>query len=266
VSTKVLVIGSGIVFAILLWLGVGYYLPHNASALLPNPPAHGMSLVIQVATPEAASPTNDLTGLKEALRRRADTLGFKIYWERLGPDRVRVVAPILTSERAERLGQALCRSGNLEFRLVHMDSKDILQSGTIPAGYRIFQHDLPPPPESGTAREELVVKAAPEEGLSGSVVKHAFVTRDNLGQPQIGFALTPEATPAFARVTRENVQRALAMIVDGKLLSAPVIRDPIETGEAVISGHFTDQEAFELTAALESPLPVPVVVVEAKQF
>jgi preprotein translocase subunit SecD len=265
-NTKVLVVGSGILFAILLWLGFAYYVGHTASALLPNQPAHGMSLVLQVSAPASSWSTNDLASLREAIRHRADRLGFRIYWEPQGAARARVVAPILNAVTVEEFKQALCRSGTLEFRLVHADSEQLLQSGLIPPGYQILQQELPQsfgPPGAGTV-EKLVVKAAPEEGLSGPLVKHAFVTKDNLGQPQISFELN--AAPAFARVTRENVQRRLAIIVDGKLLSAPVIRDPIETGQAVISGHFSEREALELTAALESPLPGPVAVVEAKQF
>jgi len=268
VNNKVLVICSGSLFAILVLVGVSSYLRRTASALLPDPPTHGLSLVIQVDLPESPSSTNDLASLREALRRRADALGFRIYWEPLGPTRARVLARILNPEAAEWRQQALCRGGNLEFRLVHANSKELLQSGSIPAGYRVLQHELPQAlgPNGAKTIEKLVVKIAPEEGLSGPLVRDASVTKNNLGQPEIMFRLKPETTPAFARVTRENLQRRLAIIVDGRVLSAPVIISPIETGEAVIAGQFSNREAFEQAAALESPLPVPIAVLEAKQF
>lgn len=63
----------------------------------------------------------------------------------------------------------------------------------------------------------------------------------------------PDAARRLARVTGENIGQQLAIVVDGKLISAPVIRDPIDGGRAYISGQFTQQQAEELAQSLGGP-------------
>ena len=93
-----------------------------------------------------------------------------------------------------------------------------------------------------------------------------MVTHGSMGEPEISFTLRPDGAAAFARLTPENVGRQVAIVMDGKVFSAPVIRSPIEGGSGVISGHFSAPEAFALACALDSPLPVPVRLVESKDF
>ena len=68
-------------------------------------------------------------------------------------------------------------------------------------------------------------------------VKTAMVTRGNLGEPEISFELDSKAADRFGQITKENVGKRLAIILDGELYSAPVIRSPIENGRGSISGH-----------------------------
>ena len=65
-----------------------------------------------------------------------------------------------------------------------------------------------------------------------------MVTRGNLGEPEINFRLNDEGTAVFGQVTRENVGRRLAIVLDGDLYSAPTINSPIETGSGQITGRF----------------------------
>src|SRR5205823_6911161 len=65
-------------------------------------------------------------------------------------------------------------------------------------------------------------------------------------------------TAKFGEITRENVGRRLAIVLDGALYSAPVIRSPIETGRGQITGQFDQKEASELANALENPLRAPL--------
>ena len=62
------------------------------------------------------------------------------------------------------------------------------------------------------------------------------------------------------------MHRRLAIVIDDKLLSAPVIQTPIETGSGQITGQFTKAEADQLVRALNDPLPCPITVVEVKNF
>jgi preprotein translocase subunit SecD len=86
------------------------------------------------------------------------------------------------------------------------------------------------------------------------------------GRPQIAFELTAEGAALFAQITAANVGRQLAIVLDGQLQSAPVIRETITAGRAVISGNFTDQQAKELVSLLENRLPANVRVLEERQI
>ena len=78
----------------------------------------------------------------------------------------------------------------------------------------------------------------------------------------MSFSLNSRGRSRFEQVTRENVGRQLGIIVDDKLYSAPVLREAITGGHAVISGNFTEDDARRISAALVAPLPCAVTVKE----
>ena len=250
---------------ICLFVTLAVYRSYPSITLLSKPPAHGASFLIEADFSRAGVGTNDLTKLKDAVQRRAHKLGVRIFWEPISESRVRVLAAINNSEKIDAVGRALFSGGLLEFRLVHEESDKLVQQGEVPAGYQLLKREETRP--GGSKRtEQIVVKDSPEPGLERNLIKTAMVVRDTLGQPQIDFAMQAETAAAFGVVTRENVGRRLAILMDGELYSAPVIRSPIESGRGQISGQFELREAFELVAALESPLPLHVTVVESKEF
>jgi len=101
------------------------------------------------------------------------------------------------------------------------------------------------------------VKKRPE--MIGGI-ERAGLTRDNIGRPEIAFTLDPEAATKFGRITTDNVGHLLAIVLDGELQTAPVIRSPITGGNGVIEGTYTEQEAFTLRNVLENPLKTPVSI------
>ncbi len=100
-------------------------------------------------------------------------------------------------------------------------------------------------------------------GLTGQFLKNATVSFDQTnGSPQINIAFNDEGTALFAKITGENIGQPLAIILDGQIISSPVIRDQIRDGKAVISGGFTLTQAKELTRNLNfGALPVPVSLI-----
>jgi preprotein translocase subunit SecD len=237
--------------------------PHMA--LLSRPPAHGTAFVIAPAWAEAGGDTNAVARLKDAINRRFYKFGVRLFWEPLPQWRARVVTPITAERELAFITNLLSQSGHLEFRLVHPDSDRLAAGGTLPADYELLRQTETLP--SGQTRVQMVAaKRKPEAGLGGSVLKSAAIMRDSLGQPSIDFELNKESTAAFAQLTRTNVGQRLAIVVDGKLYSAPVIRAPIESGLGQITGKFSATEANLLANLIEYPLPVPVTVVEAKTF
>lgn len=101
--------------------------------------------------------------------------------------------------------------------------------------------------------------------LTGDMLADARALPDqsNFGQYYVLMRLNSRGKRIFARLTQENVGRALAIVLDETIFSAPVIQEPILGGEARITGSFTPEEARDLAIVLrEGALPAPVTVIE----
>jgi preprotein translocase subunit SecD len=72
------------------------------------------------------------------------------------------------------------------------------------------------------------------------------------GEPVISFRMTASSARAFAELTRQNVGRKVAILIDGRMVIAPVIREPILGGSGQVSGHFSPEEAREIALRLSS--------------
>jgi SecD/SecF fusion protein len=97
--------------------------------------------------------------------------------------------------------------------------------------------------------------------ISGRDIRRAWVTRDDLGQPVVGFSLTPDGGRRFAELTAANIGRQLAIVLDDEVQSAPVIEGAIAGGEGIIRGGFSIQEATDLALLLQAgALPVSMTI------
>jgi SecD/SecF fusion protein len=144
----------------------------------------------------------------------------------------------------------------LQFRLVHEQSDSLIREGATVPGYELMTCTV-----TGKRGEKVqqpyLVKKRPE--MTGGV-KSANVTRDSIGRPEIIFTLDSQGTETFGRVTRNNVGRLLAIVLDGELQSAPNIQSPIEGGSGEITGNYTEQEAFNLANVLQNPLKAKLTI------
>src|SRR5581483_3300429 len=85
------------------------------------------------------------------------------------------------------------------------------------------------------------------------------------GEPVVNFRFDTAGARRFAQVTQENVGRPFAIVLDNKVISAPVIREPILGGSGQISGSFTVQQANDLAILLRAgALPAPLTVIEQR--
>ncbi len=101
--------------------------------------------------------------------------------------------------------------------------------------------------------------------LTGGALKKAQVGYGNLGEPQINFEMKPEGAIEFARITRENVGKQLAIVLDGKVQTAPVIRTEIPGGTGSISGNYKVEEAKRTATLLNSgALPIKAEIIETR--
>jgi hypothetical protein len=106
---------------------------------------------------------------------------------------------------------------------------------------------------SGSGGETLHVQKTPL--LDYTAISTATVTMNqSSGAPEIGIEFSEEGKELFAVVTKENINKRLAIVLDGHLYSAPVIRSEVSGGKAQITGHFTEEEARELAAKINDAI------------
>jgi preprotein translocase subunit SecD len=190
----------------------------------------------------------------EIVRRRIDETGTREpSIQRQGDNRILVQLPGV--DDPERIKRLLGQTAKLSFRLV-----DELASNTPPSE--------PVPP--GTER----LPSTEKEGLSYVVQKRIMVSGDTLvdaqpsfqnSEPVVSFKFDSIGGKRFGEATRTNVNRLFAIVLDDKIISAPVIREPILGGSGVISGHFTTQSAQDLALLLRAgALPAPIKVLEER--
>ncbi len=122
--------------------------------------------------------------------------------------------------------------------------------------------DFPIPADPNTEVDPRELFSLPTE-LTGAHLKRAEVTYGNntqaLANPQVSLQFDSEGTRLFAEITRKNLNKPVAIFLDGELLSAPVVQSEITNGQAVITGDFTLEDAKTLATRLNSgALPVPI--------
>lgn len=109
----------------------------------------------------------------------------------------------------------------------------------------------------------IVLKA--EAVLTGEYITDANVQFDSFGQAYVGMNFNARGAKIFEDVTGSNIKKRLAIVLDGKVHSAPVIQDRIAGGRASITGQFTTEEAHDLAVVLRAgSLPAPVTVLEER--
>jgi preprotein translocase subunit SecD len=170
----------------------------------------------------------------------------------------RLLVTLGRGEDAEQVKGLVGRSARLDFRLVDLSvTLDQLDSGRARPGTRIlaFAND-------GT-NGRIAVRGRPI--VTGSMIVDAQPGFDGAGRPAVTLSFDAPGSRRFARATRENVGRPFAIVLDGVVISAPAIEEPILGGQAQISGNFTVESANQLAIALRSgALPVDLVVVEER--
>ncbi|MBI2946832.1 MAG: protein translocase subunit SecD, partial [Verrucomicrobia bacterium] len=200
----------------------------------------------------------------EVLRRRVDRLGVtEPILTPVGEDRIEIQLPGLSEAEKETARNTLKKVAFLEFRLVHERSAEQLAQGLIDPGYEVKTIKQRAGREDQQEVQRYVVKRRAEQGLTGNYIVRAGVEPDPLtNEPEVTMRFNSEGAVLFEKITKENVGRQLAIVLDGELYSAPVIRGPIAGGNAVIEGRFTVKEAYELAYVLENPLQVPVSILQ----
>lgn len=215
-------------------------------------------------TPEYKKYVSDLT-LDQAvktIRNRVDQFGVA------EPDirkqqgfRIQVQLPGLTD--TERAIKIIGKTAHLEFKMVREGvdpakaAKGIVPPGTDPVKQ---MHRNP----DGTYSESVIVlnKSA---ALTGDTISDARVAYDQFNKPYVSISFNSSGARRFEELTGQNVKKRMAIVLDGKVYSAPVIQEKIRGGRASISGSFTTEEAHDLAIVLRAgSLPAPVTILEER--
>ncbi|MDP8293170.1 MAG: protein translocase subunit SecD [Candidatus Orphnella occulta] len=219
----------------------------------------GMHLVLKVdtskLTEEEAEDAPDRA--LEIIRNRVDQFGVKeVSIQRQGTDEMVIQLPGVTDR--DRALELIGRTALLEFRLVSSDPEKLKKAlaGEIEGGYELLE---------GENGEKILLEKNVE--ITGADLTNAFVKFDqsSFNQPTVSIAFNKEGAKKFARITGNNVGTRLAIVLDGNVKSAPVIKERIPSGEGVIQGRFSPEEANDLSIILRAgALPAPVVIEEER--
>lgn len=203
----------------------------------------------------------ELTGMTveqaiEIVRSRIDETGTKEpIIQRQGADRILIQLPGV--DNPEDVKRLLGRTARLGFQMVDISTTalEAQASGRIPPGSEI----LPSVAEDGElylVRKQVLI--------SGDMVDDARPAFGQNNDPVVSFKLNPTGGARFGRITAQNIGRPFAIVLDGKVISAPVIRDQIFS-EGQISGNFSIEESDELALLLRAgALPAPLSVLEER--
>lgn len=187
----------------------------------------------------------------EIVRRRVDETGTREPdIQRQGDNRILLQVPGLKDP--EQLKRLLGKTAKLTFHLVSDKSVTggaILTPGTI----RVKDEDGRP----------LILKR--QAILTGDLLNNATTGFNQYRQPVVNIRFNNLGAKKFADVTRNNVGKPFAIVLDNTVLTAPVIRTPILGGAAEISGNFTVESANDLAILLRAgALPAPIDIVEER--
>jgi preprotein translocase subunit SecD len=198
----------------------------------------------------------------EIVRRRIDETGTREPTiQAQGQDRILVQLPGLRDP--ERIKALLGKTAKMSFHLLDVaGSIAEARAGRMPPGTVLLPADREVEPD-GKPRMHLVQRRVMVAGERLSDAQPG--QNPQTGEWVVNFTFDTVGARQFGDVTRQNVGRPLAIVLDGRVISAPVIREPILGGRGQISGSFTAASATDLAVLLRAgALPAPLNVIEER--
>ena len=190
------------------------------------------------------------------IRNRIDQFGVAEPDIRKQADfRIQIQLPGLTDSK--RAIQLVGQTAQLTFHLVR---DDVNPQGILPPGVALFPM-VTVRPDGSTSESMIALDKEPL--MTGEDVADARPTFDN--RPSVGLSFNSRGAAMFERITGEHIHKRMAIVLDGKVHSAPTIQSRIGGGKASITGSFTPTEAQDLAIVLRAgSLPAPVTVLEER--
>lgn len=197
----------------------------------------------------------------EIINRRVNESGTKEpIIQRQGDTRVVLQVPGMSNP--EHVKELLGRTAKMTFHMVDETAKiEDIERGNVQAGIKILPSD-DKRPDGKIAKYAVQSRVM----LSGDMLVDAHADFDQRsGEPVVAFRFNSAGAKKFADITTENIGKPFAIVLDGKVITAPVIRSPIIGGSGIISGNFTVESANDLSLLLRAgALPAPLKVIEER--
>jgi SecD/SecF fusion protein len=203
----------------------------------------------------------------EVIRKRVDYFGGgEPIISPVGNDRILVQIPGLDTAKIQEAREQLSRVAKLEFRLVYPDNGERLRAidagkEVIPPDYRIETYKMAAEGNEKPREERLLVKKKADLGGDRVSSSNAYFGQEGW---TVQLKFDSEGAKQFGKITEQYKGHRFAIVLDGVIQSAPVIRDAIYGGDAVITGRFGEKEARGLASVLENPLQTPVSIEEER--
>ncbi len=216
------------------------------------------NVIILEPSPEGLTEriNSGVTRAIETIRRRVDPEGTtEAVIQRQGQDRILIQVP---GREPQEVKELVGRTARLTFQLV-----DQSMPPEEAAGGRTPVDSVLLPLQESPGQQLLLYK---EIVVSGDELVDAQLGFDQqTSEPVVNFRFNATGARRFGQVTRDNVGRPFAIVLDNQIISAPVIREPILGGTGQISGNFTPEEANRLALLLRSgALPASLEIVEER--
>ncbi len=225
----------------------------------------GTSFLIRLIPQTEGGITKDLLEQAvEVIRKRVDQFGVsEPVITPQGKDRIMVQIAGLDAAQIEDAKSQLQKVAKLEFAIVDEGGEDRI--ARIQAGEEVMPPNLvlKTYKVGKTEKVETQILVTRRPALTGEYVKSAIAYFDQQGYG-VSLEFDGEGARLFDNVAAQNKGRQMAIILDGEVISAPVLQSDHFGGRAQITGHFSDKEARDLASALENPLRVPVLIEETR--
>jgi preprotein translocase subunit SecD len=244
------------------WLGAGWDWDRRAN---------GLRFEMEPAN-ERAIRDGAVNQALQTIRNRVDQFGVtEPNIARQGLDSERIVVQLPGVDDPERVKRLIKNTAFLEFRLAEYpwvgggapSRQAILDhfGGRLPEDVEVFPED-DRDPATGKLLGQTFYALEKRRVITGRDLRSANPSRGQLGQPVVQFMLSADGARAFGEATGANVGRGLAIVLDGKVVSAPRINSRI-TDSGIIEGDFSDQAVQDLVTTLRSgALPAGITYLE----
>ena len=177
-----------------------------------------------------------------------------------GENAIEIQMPGASTKENPEIIDIIKKPARLEFRTVHASLEpDTTPTNEYPVGYEVLAEEIEDRNNGEVYERRMFVKRIPE--ATGEIVEDAFASQTPTGGFQVNLVMTSDGAKIFRAVTEKLLGQPLAIVLDGKLYSAPTVQGVLSKN-AQITGSYSQREAFDLANVLNNPLAVELTVDE----